>query len=63
MTTKQHAETKPDICKDEYLTYLDDLRQSGTINMMGATPYLQKEFTELGIEEAREIFCYWMKAF
>jgi hypothetical protein len=38
--------------------YLDDLRESGTINMMGAPLELQAEF---GLDkiEAREIFQLW----
>ena len=38
--------------------YLDDLRESGTINMMGAPRELQAEF---GLDkiEAREIFQLW----
>ena len=42
----------------EYFVYLDNLRQSGTINMMGAPREMQHEF---GLEkmEARNIFHLW----
>ena len=42
----------------EYFVYLDELRESGTINMMGAPRELQYEF---GIDklEARNIFLLW----
>jgi hypothetical protein len=50
---------------DKYLTefiYLDELRESGEINMMGAPRELQFEF---GIDkiEARKIFGLWTKQF
>ena len=46
----------------EYFVYLDNLRQSGTINMMGAPRELQFEF---GIDkiEARKSFGLWTKQF
>jgi hypothetical protein len=42
----------------EYFVYLDELRESGTINMMGAPREMQYEF---GIDklEARNIFQLW----
>jgi len=42
--------------------YLDDLREGGTINMMGAPRELQAEF---GLDkiEAREIFQLWRENF
>jgi hypothetical protein len=42
----------------EYFVYLDELRESGTINMMGAPREMQCEF---GIDklEARNIFQLW----
>ena len=50
---------------DKYLVefvYLDELRESGEINMMGAPRELQYEF---GIDkiEARKIFGLWTKQF
>jgi hypothetical protein len=46
----------------EHFVYLDNLRQSGTINMMGAPRELQNDF---GIDkiEARKIFGLWTKQF
>ena len=40
--------------------YLNDLRDSGSTNMFGASPYLVAEFG-LGKREAREILSKWMK--
>jgi len=55
-----------DISKDknlnEYLEYLDDLRESGITNMFGATPYLVDEFN-LTNSVARNFLSYWMKTF
>ena len=39
--------------------FLDDLRDSGRINMFGAAPYLQSTF-ELTRYEARDILKEWM---
>ena len=53
---------KPEILTDEHLFYLDDLRESGVINMFGAGPYLQDEF-ELTRKEANQVLSYWMRTF
>lgn len=42
----------------EMFTFLDDLREEGSINMFGAPRLLQEEFA-LSKEEAREIFFAW----
>ena len=50
---------------DKYLTefiYLDELRESGKINMMGAPRELQYEF-DIDKIEARKIFGLWTKQF
>lgn len=39
--------------------YLDHLRLSGEVNMMGAGPYLQAEFG-LDRHEARKVVVEWM---
>jgi len=51
--------------KDEFesmMGYLNRLRESGTVNMFGASTYLAKEF---GIpkSDAREVLVYWMEHF
>ncbi len=48
---------------DDHLEFLDALRESGAINMFGATPYLQREFPELTTIEARDVLGYWMSSF
>ena len=45
-----------------YFIYLDELRESGEINMMGAPRELQYEF-EMDKAEARRIFGLWTKQF
>ena len=53
---------RPDLLKNEYLVYLDDLRNSGVVNMFGASPYLAQEF---GLDEnfSRQVLSFWMKNF
>ena len=43
---------------DLYFEFLNDLRESGTMNMMGAPRELQNEFG-LNKVQAREIFQLW----
>jgi hypothetical protein len=45
-----------------YFRYLDELRESGEINMMGAPRELQYEF-EMDKAEARKIFGLWTEQF
>ena len=44
-----------------YFEFLDDLRESGDINMFGAAPVLAEMF-DLSKFEARDILSAWMKA-
>ena len=55
--------TRPEIVRNEHLTYLDELRKSGDTNMLGARPYLIREFPELTGDEAGAVLSYWMKSF
>lgn len=54
---------KPAGLLDEHLTYLDDLRESGSTNMFGAGAYLREEFPNLTPTQARAILAYWMQTF
>ena len=47
---------------EKYFVYLDDLRESGEINMFGAVPYLQQAFPELADDRdrAKRILMAWM---
>lgn len=47
---------------EEHNEFLMDLRNSGAINMFGATPYLANAFG-LTNQEAREILVQWMQSF
>lgn len=57
---------KPDFVDDEtleeYLEYLDELRESGETNMFGARPYLIGAF-DLSKDEAGQVLHYWMATF
>ena len=39
--------------------FLDDLRESGITNMMGATPYLEEEF-EFSRKDSKKWLLAWM---
>jgi hypothetical protein len=47
---------------EKYYDFLDGLRESGTTNMFGATPYLKKAF-KLKEEQAKEILLDWMHTY
>lgn len=50
---------------EQYFSFLDQLRESGTINMMEADRSLREEFPELKTdkERARKILMAWMSSF
>ena len=47
---------------EEYFEFLDDLRESGAINMYGAAGVLVEVFA-IPKQEARDILSAWMKQF
>lgn len=47
---------------NEFFEILNDLRESGQINMFGAPKWLQENF-DLSRNEAREIFTAWTETF
>ena len=53
---------RPEIVTDEMLEFLDDLRESGTINMFGSAEFVADEF-DLTTPAARQVTKYWMKTF
>jgi len=53
---------KPEIVTNEYLEYLDDLRESGDTNMFGAGAWLEAAFG-LTRRDARTVLTYWMATF
>lgn len=61
--TGNEAKTRPECVTDEHLEYLDELRESGATNMLGARPYLMDAFPVLSEEEASTVLGYWMKSF
>ncbi len=56
------TETKPEGLTDEHLKYLDDLRESGITNMLGAAPYLASAF-DLDMDTSRAYLSHWMRTF
>jgi hypothetical protein len=55
-------EKRPAWITDAMVAYLDGLRKSGVVNMLGATPYIQEEF-ELLREEAVEVLAWWQRTY
>lgn len=47
---------------EEVLEYLDDLRESGTVNMFGAGSWLVTTF-DLSEGDAKRILAHWMDTF
>ena len=45
-----------------YYAYLDELRDSGLINMLGAAKFLERELPELGHREAVSVLHGWMES-
>ena len=45
--------------------FLNDLRESGDTNMLGATPYLAEEFEDddMSMKQWREVLLFWMQNF
>lgn len=56
---------RKDPAMKKYFDYLDYLRDSGATNMFGAVAYLQREFPELGFDDARarQVLVAWMDSF
>jgi hypothetical protein len=48
--------------KTEMFHYLDTLRETGVVNMFGATPYVQEAF-DLTRAEAKAILKEWMETY
>ena len=53
---------RPEYVEDEMLTFLDDLREEGAVNMCGAAYDLRVEFW-LEKRESRAVLKYWMVTF
>ena len=51
------------VMKEDYLVFLDDLRETRETNMFGAAPYLEEEFSELDRKSATKVLFYWMETF
>jgi hypothetical protein len=51
---------KAEFITERHIQFLEDLRDSCAINMMGAAPYLQEEFG-CSSRDAHKILFYWMK--
>ena len=52
-----------DTIMQEYYQFLNDLRESGEINMFGASPFLRREWPDLTQTQARDVLMSWMDQF
>ena len=50
---------QPNFYNASHKKYLDNLKESGTTNMFGATSYLMEKF-DIDQTSAKEILKYWM---
>ena len=48
--------------REEYFTYLEDLKKSGVTNMFGAAPYLQETF-DLTEKASKKVLSEWMRSY
>lgn len=53
---------RPDFIEDDHLIFLDELRESGQVNMFGAASYIVDEF-DVTTPQSRETLSYWMQTF
>lgn len=59
-TPEQDKSAPPATWQESMRDYLYQLRDTGTVNMMGAGPYLERDYG-LTREEAKDCVLYWMK--
>ena len=53
---------RPDCVEDDHLEWLDELRESGLVNMCGGAFYVRAHF-DLPADKAMTIFQYWTDSF
>lgn len=46
-----------------YLTFLDQVRAAGTVNMFESAPLLVEKFDDLTDKEAKSVVIFWMETF
>jgi hypothetical protein len=47
----------------DYFDELDEIRESGIVNMFGAAPELQRRYPGMSRDEARAVLSAWMDTF
>ncbi len=53
----------PSCLTSEHLFYLDNLRESGIINMSGSPAWVARRFKGISADQADEIVQFWMNTF
>lgn len=59
-SNQETSDLYSDIHQEDIFEYLSDLRRSGVTNMLGAAPYLVKEY-DVTIDSARKMLSDWME--
>ena len=53
---------EPETTQEDVNDFLDNLRESGRVNMFGAAPYIEKEF-DMPKTQAKKMLIVWMRTF
>lgn len=51
------------VLKQEIFDFLEDLKESGVINMWGAAPNIQEAFPQLSLKEAKQWLRKWISQY
>lgn len=62
MVSDSDTINRPDNIEEEHLEFLDELRESGKTNMLGAGTYLQDVYC-MTRNESYAVLNYWIKTF
>ena len=62
MAEAETVSKRPDIVRDRHLVYLDAVRDSGAMNMFGASGAISSKFG-VDKETATKILVYWMETY
>jgi len=54
---------RPNFVTEGMLIFLDELRDSGKVNMYGAERYIRKEYPHLSERQATALLVYWMETY
>jgi len=61
--TCEYFKVNTDTMRENVFNFLDALRESGAVNMLGASANVNAEFKGLGKTESRRLTLDWMRGF